>query len=197
MFETQSIQEILELKFGVKGEYTLQELSSIDTLTIKRIDNDKSLMPVNFKELVMFKNLKKLYIKNCILDKEIFEILSFLSLKSLELYNCEPVEQIEDILFSLNIEKILIDNTKLKYSYIEEINIPHLILANIELPNIPINCHTLDIRDITLENKDLSNIYTNTIIIRELEYKKHKQEIDNISNEVILYDEDNLKVNGD
>ena len=176
MIETTSIKEMLELKFDFKDKFSREELSEVTDIRIERLDNDQSLLPVNFKEILLFNNLKKLHINNCILDKAVMEIIEISQVQELYLTNCEIIEEIESNLFEMNLEVLIIDNTELKVPSNIVIKVPTLTLANIELPINKIICKELNIAKLEIRNvESFSYITAETIIMSEETYDSYQE----------------------
>jgi hypothetical protein len=167
---------MLELKFDFKDKFSREELSEVTDIRIERLDNDQSLLPVNFKEILLFNNLKKLHINNCILDKEVMEIIEISQVQELYLTNCEIIEEIESNLFEMNLEVLIIDNTELKVPSNIVIKVPTLTLANIELPINKIICKELNIAKLEIRNvESFSYITAETIIMSEETYDSYQE----------------------
>ena len=66
--KTDSIIKILEGLYGKKNDYLPKELDRIETLSINRVNPDRSLANVDFSDLLKFKNLRRLNIDGCIID---------------------------------------------------------------------------------------------------------------------------------
>lgn len=170
--KTDSIRNILELKYGFKDNYTQDELNKIESINIDRFDVDGSILNIDFNELLLLSNLKYLTINKCILDYNIFIIINKLNLDTLILSNCEIVDDVSDIINYLKTKNLIIDNTNFNLEWFKDLYFNSIILNNINISNdFIINTTSLDIRK--CEISDYSFINTNVIpmlIISERQY---------------------------
>lgn len=176
--KTDSIKNILELKYGFKDNYIQEELDKIESIKIDRFDVDGSMLNIDFNELILLSNLKYLTINKCIIDYNIFVVINKLNLETLILSNCEIVDDISDIVNSLKTKNIIIDNTNFNLEWFKDLYFNSITLNNININNdFIINTTSLDIRK--CEISDYSFINTNVIsklIISESQYNNYFKE---------------------
>ena len=119
--KTNSIKNILELKYGFKDNYTQEELNKIEIINIDRFDIDGSILNIDFNELLLLSNLKYLTINKCIIDYNIFIIINKLNLDTLVLSNCEIVDDVSDIVNNLKVKNLIIDNTNFNLVWFKDL----------------------------------------------------------------------------
>lgn len=173
--KTDSIRNILELKYGFKDNYTQDELNKIESININRFDVDGSILNIDFNELLLLSNLKYLTINKCIIDYNIFEIIKNLNLQTLILSNCEIVDNISDIVNGLKNKNIIIDNTNFNLAWFKDLYFNSIILNNINIDNnFIINTKTLDIRKCEINNYNFISINViPKLIISEKQYNSY------------------------
>ena len=146
--KTDSIIKILEGLYGKKNDYLPKELDRIETLSINRVNPDRSLANVDFSDLLKFKNLRRLNIDGCIIDVDTMAYINTITyLKELCLYNCEIVDDIYPFITNSKIKEMVVSNTNLNLSllggYFEKLtldNVPlKVIKPHVEVLNI-FNC---------------------------------------------------------
>lgn len=151
---TSSINEILEIKFGYKDNYTIDELNQIDRLVINRFDISGELLNVDFSDLRYLNNLEELTIKQCILDNDIINVIvESCNLKKLVLFYCDIIGNIEESFKKLNIEYLVINDTNLDLNLLRFLNLKKIVLANINInSNVSFVTDVLDIQRCLFDN---------------------------------------------
>lgn len=157
--KTNSIKNILELKYGFKDNYTQEELNKIEIINIDRFDIDGSILNIDFNELLLLPNLKYLTINKCIIDYNIFIIINKLNLDTLVLSNCEIVDDVSDIVNDLKVKNLIIDNTNFNLVWFKDLYFNSIILNNIVINgDYIVNTKTLDIRKCEISNYSFINM---------------------------------------
>lgn len=214
---SKSILDYIMFKLDkIDNEFTLEELSKIDEITIDYKDDNVII----FEELLFLKNLKTLNIRHSSLFNSDFNIL--LNLNKLENLYFEKCEfENADLISSLNLKNLFLINCNINnhtflcmFSDLEELSV---INGNIEISKINKlkklkylrlsyskiidndNLSLENIRELYLDNTniiDLSFInnlpHLNKIVISLEQYKNNKQLLKGLKNKVQVYDENNI-----
>jgi len=170
--KTDSIRDILEMKFGFKDNYLESELDTVKTININRFNIVNELNNIDFNELLLFKNLKELIINKCIIDENIMNILIRIpSLDYLVLNNCEFVDEPKFLFDNINIRFLVIDNTLFDLKILKNCNLDTLVLSNINISyGFDLNVKKLDIRKCKLLDYEFLNNSIETIVVSEKQY---------------------------
>lgn len=189
---TKTIKDLLEIKFGYKEKYTLEELNMVEILTINRFNYNKNLIEVDFNDLKFFLNLKELTINECIIDNEIINILSnCINLRTLLLLNCEIIQNVNETFKNLSVKNLVINNTNIDINILNNLNLNSLVLSNIEINyKLNLNVEELDIQRCLfndIENFNIDSI--NKIKISYSQYKKYQNYLDSYKDKLIIMED--------
>ena len=189
---TTSIKDIMEIKFGIKDSYSQQEYDSVTELIINRFDVVGEIINVNFDDLLLFKNLQNLVIKQCIIDSDTMNIILQLNnLKSLFLDDCEIVDDISLFFDNLNIDTLVLNSINFDLNELEKVKTNNLYLYNVIFnQNLNINVLKLDISNCLIADSitiDCGGLETLVISIKM--YKNIDQEINNFHGHLIVMEE--------
>ena len=152
--KTDSIQMILNSKYGPQEVYSEEQLQGILNLTINRFDIVGDLLKIYPEELLQFPNLKKLSINQCIVGEKFISILSELkNLEEIAFYNCDFTHNAEELFQLPNIKKVLLDGTEAPISFFN-----NCVLSSLALSNITINdTATLVIDELDIRKSKISD----------------------------------------
>lgn len=190
--KTTSIKNILELKFGIKDNYTDEEYNQIKSISINRFEVNGEISNIDFTELIKLNNLESLTISNCIIDTNNMSIITLLyNLKTLILLNCEIIEDISPFLMQLKIENLIIDNTNLNLKVLEYLHLNSIILSNIDINSpLQINTNKLDIRKSNIKDYSYINLNEiNTLIISNTQYENNINIFSNFPNHLVVMED--------
>lgn len=127
--KTDSILEMLQMKFGHGEPYSENELTEISRLSVKRFDIDKSLLRVNFDDLKNFNAVTNLTINSCVIDKEIINKISELkTLGTLVLINCSLNNSAKKELKKTSIKNLIIDFGEVNIDCASDFKLDSLVL---------------------------------------------------------------------
>lgn len=130
VFEDQELNKLLKFKLN-KAYFTEEDLLQINDIILngRKINGDINI--INFDNLDLIPNLKKIEIKNINISKEQMKTLQ--NLKEISFRNCK-IESIENI---RNVTKLTINNSKIgDFEQINQFkNIVELDLINIKIEN--------------------------------------------------------------
>lgn len=189
--KTQSIKDLLELRFGEKDYYSEEELSSIKTLVMNRFNIVGEINNINFDDLLSFPNLESLTIQQCILNSEDISIISKLTkLKSITFLSCEFAGDYQD-LFKLDLLKDLcFENTKIDLSLLDNGIFDNLILSNVDIDkNINFSVNKLNIAKANVLNWNFLNNRIDTLVVSDNQYNS-SSELQNYSSHMIILEAD-------
>lgn len=189
---TSSIKERLELMYGFKDIYNLEELNQIESLTINRFDIDNEILMVDFNDLKFFNNLKELIINDCIITNKEIEIISNLKqLSNLLLLNCDIVEDIKENLLKLKLQNLVLDNVNINLDILSEIYLKKITFKNIDInKELFIVSHEIDIKNCNIEDINYLKIDNyNKVTISIFQYKKYKNFFDHYKEKLVIFEE--------
>lgn len=189
---TSSIKEVLEIKFGYKDNYSLEELNQINRLTINRFDVSGELLNVDFDDLKYLNNLEELTIKHCMLDNNIIDIIANNSnLKNLMLFYCDIAGDIKDSFEKLNIEYLVINDTNLDLDILKTLKLNKLVLANININSRVYFCvNELDIQRCSFDSIEYFNIENiNKLKLSYSEYINNKEYLNKYIDKLIIMED--------
>lgn len=129
IIQDQELRKLIEFKLD-KSNFNRKDLEQIDDIVINGKKINEEINIVNFKDLDLFNNLKKLELKNVDISKENIERLK--NIENLSFKNCN-IESIEEI---NKVKKLIINNSNIKHleqiANFEYLNELELINLNIE-----------------------------------------------------------------
>lgn len=190
--KTECIKDIMELKFGAKEEYSKSDFDEITELTINRFDITREIIPVDFRELLYFHNIKSLTIKECIIDKHVMDIiLNLNNLNNLYLDDCEVVDDISSFFENIKLDTLVINKINFDLSELEKVNVNNLYLYNINLnKDISFNIIKLDISNcIVEENININCVGIETLVIATEMYKNIDKELNDFKGHLIVMED--------
>ncbi len=188
--KTDSILRILESLYGKKEEFSPEELSRIETLTINRINPDKTLASVDFSDLLNFKNLKKLILDGITIDINTMAYISTVAgLHSLYLYNCEIVEDIYGFFANSKIKDLKVCNTNFDLDsltgYYEYLTLQGVTLKkfkpHVEVLNI-VNCKVDDYESLVDYNYE-------ELVVSIEQYDSYEEGFNNSGRRVVVMED--------
>jgi len=190
--KTKSILDSLEIKFGYKENYGLEELTQVESLIINRYDVSKEIIEVDFNDLYNFTELKQLTIRGCILDNNIFNIIaSIKNLNNLLLFDCEIFGDVENRFKSLNIDYLVLNNTDINLELLAFLTLEKLVLSNIKVNNeLNVNTSVLDIQRCIFEHIeyfDINNV--NQLIVSYSQFKKYNNYLEMYKNKLVIMED--------
>ena len=190
--KTESIKELMALKFGVKEVYTKSEFDEVTELNINRFDITGDIISVDFNDLVYFSSLKNLTIKECIIDKDVMDIiLNLNNLNNLYLEDCEVVYDISYFFENIKLETLVINNINFDLSELEKIKVNNLYLYNTTLnKDINFSVLKLDISNCVIkEDVNINCSSLETLVMAMSMYKNLDKELNNFSGHLIVMEE--------
>ena len=190
--KTENIKDIMELNFGEKEEYLESEYASITEISINRFNVVGDIVPIDFNELLYFTNLHNLIIKQCIIDKDIFDIiLKLINLKNLYIDDCEVVDDISILFENKKFDTLIFDNINFDISELEKINSNNLYIYNTTLTeDLNLNVLKLDISNCEIkENIHINCSALETLVINSSMYNNINKEINNFHGHLIVMEE--------
>lgn len=187
---TESINRILEGFYGKKSDYTAEELDRIETLTINRINPDKTLADVDFSDLLNFKNLKRLTIDGCVIDISVMAYISTITdLFSLTLFNCDVVDDIYSFLGLSKIRSLKICNTNFDLSLLSGYY-ERLTLVDVPLKQFKPHVEVLNIYNCDIPNyTELLDYNFEELVISIEQYDKHEKEFESCGKRITVMED--------
>lgn len=190
--KTDSIQMILNSKYGPQEVYSEEQLQGILNLTINRFDIVGDLLKIYPEELLQFPNLKKLSINQCIVGEKFISILSELkNLEEIAFYNCDFTHNAEELFQLPNIKKVLLDGTEAPISFFN-----NCVLSSLALSNITINdtatfvIDELDIRKSKISDWSFLDNQINKLVVNFSQYTSN-EELQSYKSYLVIMDNDN------
>ena len=190
--KTDSIQMILNSKYGPQEVYSEEQLQGILNLTINRFDIVGDLLKIYPEELLQFPNLKKLSINQCIVGENFISILSELkNLEEIGFYNCDFTYNAEELFQLPNIKKVLLDGTEAPISFFN-----NCVLSSLALSNITINdtatfvIDELDIRKSKISDWSFLDNQINKLVVNFSQYTSN-EELQSYKSYLVIMDNDN------
>ena len=188
--KTDSILRILESLYGKKTNFSPEELNRIETLTINRINPDKSLANVDFSDLLNFKQLRKLILDGITIDVSVMAYISTIpNLHSLYLYNCDIVEDIYNFLGNSRIKDLKVSNTNfdlnLLTGYYE-----YLTLSGVKLKSFKPHVEVLNVSNCKVEDyEDLIDYNFEEIVLSIEQYDAYQDGFNNCGRRVVVMED--------
>lgn len=190
--KTDSIQMILNSKYGAQEVYSEEQLQGISTLTVNRFDIVGDLLKIYPEELLQFPNLKKLSINQCIIGENFISIL--LELKNLEeiaFYNCDFTYNAEELFQSPNLKKILLDGTEAPISFFNNCVLSDLVLSNITINDTAtFIVDELDIRNSKISDWDFLDNQIHKLVVNFSQYISNEK-LQSYKSYLVIMDNDN------
>ena len=170
---TDSIKNILILNFGFKEKYSKEELDKITNISINRFDISGDICEVDYKDILNFKNLISITIKDCMISEELINILSSLNkLESVNILNCEIIDNPNLLFNNDNIRNLSIDNTIFDLDLLKDHAFNTVTLENINIDKYFYICtDVLDIKKCNISDYEFLDGDIKTLIVSELQYK--------------------------
>lgn len=190
--KTESIKELMELKFGAKETYTKLEFDEVIELNINRFDITGDIISVDFNDLIYFSNLKNLTIKGCIIDKNAMDIiLNLNNLNNLYLDDCEVVDDISYFFENIKLETLVLNIINFDLSELEKVKVNNLYLYNTTLnKDINFNVLKLDISNcIIKENININCSALETLVMSMSMYRNLDKELNYFNGHLIVMEE--------
>lgn len=188
--KTESIISMMNDLFG-ENSYTEENYAEIDTLHINRFDIDNELLEVNFDDILLFPNVKDLYIENCMIDSENINYIVNNNIEKLYLINCDVVDDITDSVQYMTGKRVFLDNVDINLSILSNVVFNSLTLRSVVInPGNILNANYLDIQK--CEIKDLSvldNDVIDTIVVSFEQYNSNSEYFDNLCKKVIVMED--------
>ncbi len=188
--KTDSIIKILEGFYGKKTEYTDTELNRIETLTINRINPDKTLANVDFSDLLKFKNLRRLTIDGCVIDINVMAYISTVTnLYSLSLFNCDIVDDIYSFLGNSRIKALKICNTNFDLSLLTGYY-ERLTLVDVPLKKFKPHVEVLNLYNCDITNfEELLDYNFEELVISIEQYDKYEKEFNECGRRITVMED--------
>lgn len=185
--KTDSILEMLKIKFGHDEPYSETELTEISRLNIKRFDIDKDLLRVNFDDLKYFNAVTNLTINSCVIDKEIIAKISELkTLGTLVLINCSLANSAKNDLKKTTIKNLVIDFGEVNIDCASDFKLESLVLNGFRIKKgLTFNATNLDVsRCEIVDNNFFNNDDIEKITISYSQYIKDTAFFDGLPKEI-------------
>lgn len=190
--KTDSIQMILNSKYGAQEVYSEEQLQGISTLTVNRFDIVGDLLKIYPEELLQFPNLKKLSINQCIIGENFISIL--LELKNLEeiaFYNCDFTYNAEELFQSPNLKKILLNGTEAPISFFNNCVLSDLVLSNITINDTAtFIVDELDIRNSKISDWGFLDNQIHKLVVNFSQYISNEK-LQSYKSYLVIMDNDN------
>ncbi len=173
--KTESILRLLDSLYSKRDSFSKEELDSIDTISINRIDYDGDFLEVDFNDLTYFNNLKELMIENCILDAPSMEkICSIVNLKKLTFFNCDIIDDIYTSDIHFGSDELYFINSNIELSHVSGYY-EFIFLENMDCSSIDAQGKKLDVSH--CEVKNIDNVLTlgfDELVISHDQYEQFK-----------------------
>ena len=161
-----SIVKILENASINSNYYTSDELNSITTIVLNKMNYDGTILETDFNDLLKFPNLCNLTLNGFMIDNRLISILLKIpGLRVLTLNNCEIIEYIYMSFSKLRLYELNICNTNFNIGLLN-IELDKLILNNVEYGRFKAHVDKLDVCKCNIDNvKELLSSSFDTIIV--------------------------------
>lgn len=188
--KTESIIRTLEGMFININLCTVEDFKRVDTLVISRTDFDGSVLAVDYKDLLQFKNLFNLTLDGCMIDNELIEILASIpSLRRLTIVNCDVLENIDKQFSRLNLYDLSIINSEFNLALLDK-SYKMVRLEAIPFTYFKGHCNRLDVSQCFIDNVDeLLKIDFDELSISNELYFRNQLKFDDSHKKIIVMEE--------
>jgi len=177
--KTDSIRQIFEA-----SDESVEEITS---LTINRFDINGDFAEVDFTELLQFKSLERLVLKNLIIGMKEFSIIENLyNLKYLKLINCEW--NIEDKLRNIELNEIVLDNTEVNPMIFSN-HLNRIVMINMNMDYSGLKTDILDLSRASININTIPFEVINTLIVSEKQFIENKEMLLNRKTHLLVKDD--------
>ena len=147
---------------SIKNLYREEDIPYIDTIRINRLDSNGAILNVDFQDILLFPNLKNLYIENISKDLE-----------------------------NLNGKNLVLDNVDIKLELLSNLVFNELILREFTLDKeYVLNAKYLDIQKCDIKNYNIfSHSEIETITISKSQYLLNNQFFDTLKKKIIIMED--------
>ncbi len=186
--KTKIINDLLELKFGVKNEYSKEELEKIKELRLDKYDVIGNANIVIFNELLNLPGLETLTVNGFEIDDNLLQIILALNIKNLILENCKFINSPIKIFQNEKIESLIFNNVIIDFKLFNNHHYKYVEFVNIKIDDVfSINVDELNISRATITNTNfllISNI--KDLVVNENQYNRYKELMKNVSKIIVM-----------
>ena len=192
---TESINKYLEETFKKDSkDLLITDVLSILFISVNGEDDNNKKLRIDYKDLLLFKNLKYLEIADAVITNRTIDILSELDyLENIVFRNCTFNRQVKNLDKLKNIKSIRILNCKnFDVTYLKELdNLERLYISDKTLDNLShfntLKLEALDISECNLKNDlGLDKVHTNYLVLSGEQYNKFKEKILNLNMRIMI-----------
>ena len=192
---TESISKYLEETFKKDSkDLLITDVLSILFISVNGEDDNNKKLRIDYKDLLLFKNLKYLEIADAVITNRTIDILSELDyLENIVFRNCTFNRQVKNLDKLKNIKSIRILNCKnFDVTYLKELdNLERLYISDKTLDNLShfntLKLEALDISECNLKNDlGLDKVHTNYLVLSGEQYNKFKEKILNLNMRIMI-----------
>ena len=188
--KTTSILNLLNSMFDKKVGFTQEELDKITFVSISRMSYTGTLFDVDFSDLKLFKNLKKISIDHCMIDSSAMEIVASIpNLTNISLYNCDVLDNAYSSFNKIQTRNLLFSNTKIDLSkisgYFDTVTLENVDVRDIECHGELIDISRCDIKDIDV----ITTSSFKEIIVSNNQYLEFQIFFDKCNKHIIVMEE--------